>query len=159
MCFLKFLKAGISCCSNVSHSASCFPSYPSSLDSQASRLQPMTPRLTYWASGCWVSCAQVKLSSQTFPQTNACGNSSSDHTLAAKTKGCSHCWPGVLGLLLRSPHQPSLLGRVGDFRPGTQKRWAQSSPECISRPISMLVYRLSFSNESASIQGMQCFQL
>ena len=66
---------------------------------------------------------------------------------------------GVLGLLLRSPHQPSLLGRVGDFRPGTQNRWAQSSAECISHPISMLVYRLSFSNESAGIQGMQCFQL
>ena len=27
---------------------------------------------------------------------------------------------GVSGLLLRSPHQPSLLGRVGDLRPGTR---------------------------------------
>lgn len=122
MCFLKFLKAGISCCSNVSHSASCFPSYPSSLDSQASRLQPITPRLIYWASGCWASLvheshSHLKPSLRqmhvgTHPQTTL---------LQPRLRDAPIAGLGVLGLL-RSPHQPSLLGTVGDFRPGTLNR-------------------------------------
>lgn len=72
-----------------------------------------TPKLTLWASGHWVSCARVELSSQTFPYTNACEHSSSDHTLAAKTKGCSHCWPWCLRTPSEEPPPALSTGKSG----------------------------------------------
>lgn len=98
VCFLKFLKAGISCCFPF-----CFllSQLPISLDSQASRLQPMTPRLTYWASGCWVSCAGVwnshlkpslrQMHVGTHPQTTL---------LQPRLRDAPSAGLGVLGLLL-----------------------------------------------------------